>query len=220
MMTLAAKFLIQHPNGDIISLVIYKMRPFTNCLAVLTPYIFLWYRVLNLYKVDSFLAMDTRSVRALKFTALWLSIFSTIIGNVIFFIQNNHHMTEVGCKDDSSKSVDNLVDIVTLTVQILSSVVLKGLMLHPVLSHKGTFGEEEDSVTEKIVRKATKVLIVSLLVTVSVNSAIVTLIWIELESRTVRESYFFTFSSTFRYSSKISSFCSSSTSQLRYSLAD
>ena len=175
-MIIADKLLTQHRNGDIICRVIYDVRPLTYSLAVLATYSFLWYRMLNLYKVDTFFGMNTRCVRVLKIAIPCGSFLCAVVGTSVFAANNVHQMTRVGCQN-SNKSFDNFVDSSTLTAQIIASVLYIGLILYPLLSHKGTFSEEQDAVTRKLVRKATKVSTVSLAVTLLVDSAIFVVIW-------------------------------------------
>ena len=176
-MILADKLLTQHRHIDTICRVVYEVRPFTYSLAVLTPYIFLWYRVLNLYKVDSFNSINTRSFRVLKVGVLCTIILCVFIGTITFFVNDVHHMTGVGCKHESNGLVESFVGFWTLPGQILFSVVLISLMLYPLLSYQGTFSEDDDDVTIKLVRKATKVSIVVLAVAMLVDSDIFVLFW-------------------------------------------
>ena len=175
-MILADKFLTQHRHGDYICLILYDIRSFTYPLAALTPYIFLWYRVLSIYKIDSFLSQNTRSVRVLKVCVLCAILSCVVIGIVAFFLNDGHRMTSVGCVDES-RTVDDFTDLGTLIAQIIAFVALIGLMLYPLLSHKRTFGEMQDQVTRKMVMRATKVSIISVAVVVSVDSIIIVLHW-------------------------------------------
>ena len=175
-MIIADKFLIQHQYGDIICRAIYNIRPFTYSLALLTPYIFLWYHVLNLYKRESFLVMNTCSVKALKVVVPCVSVLCAVVGCVVYVMEDVHRMTAIGCLNDKGNSLDRFLYFGSITAQIFCLVALTGLMHYPLLSHRGAFSEEED-VTRQLVRKTTNVSIVSLAVAVSVDLAVCVIMW-------------------------------------------
>ena len=178
-MILGDKYLIQHQYGEEACRVIYIVQPLVYAMAVITPYIFLWYRMLSLYKVSIFIEVNTRLVRMLKAGVISMSILWTVAVFVLYFMNIFRNMTAAGCLLSKGKSVWNFIRYSTLVVQVLCSVIFISLMLYPLLSHKETCDEEQegDGKTKQLVMKATKVSVISLAVSVSVDSLIFVLIW-------------------------------------------
>ena len=177
-MILADKFLIQHQYGELTCGSIYHIRPFTYTMAVLAPYNFLWYRVVCLYKVDIFLTMKTRLVNVLKFGIPCVTTLCAFAGILLYFLNHEHKMTGNGCKiSNRNKSVQNFVLFGILIAQVLASILSISLLLYPLLFHEENFDEEQNAETKKLVRKATTVSIISLAVSVSVDSLVFVLIW-------------------------------------------
>lgn len=118
--------------GDLQCDIIMKVSIVSFIISYMFTYIFLWYRMKNLYSQPTIKQIKNKWISFLigfvLFTILCAALMHMFI--LLFFVR--HYQTDSGCKQ---KKVFSIVTYLSYAVKVASNFVLFGLFYYPIRTH-------------------------------------------------------------------------------------